>query len=110
MTTSDIAEIGVDQLAAALDEGAPLLDVRMPDEYEGGHVPGALLVPLPELQQRLADVPVGDPLYVICRSGMRSMNACKVLAEGGRSVVNVAGGTLAWIEAGRPVATGPEPG
>lgn len=104
-------EIDVEALAGLLTAGpVPLLDVRMPDEYEEGHVPGAVLVPLPELPDRLADVPEGDVLYVICRSGARSAKAVELLAATGRDVANVAGGTLDWVESGRDVATGPEPG
>jgi rhodanese-related sulfurtransferase len=110
VTTPSIPEVHVDALASALDAGAAVLDVRMPDEYEESHVPGAVLVPLPELPDRLADIPEGEPLYVICRSGARSMSACELLAADGHSVANVAGGTLAWIESGRPVAIGAEPG
>lgn len=110
MTTPPIPEVHVDVLAGALDTGATVLDVRMPDEYEESHVPGAVLIPLPELPDRLADAPDGDPLYVICRSGARSRSACELLVAAGRSVANVGGGTLAWIESGRPVAIGAEPG
>jgi rhodanese-related sulfurtransferase len=103
----DIAEIGVNELAQAMADGsAVLIDVRETDEYVAGHVPGALLVPLGAVPDQ-AGVFTGDPTYVICRSGARSMRACEFLAEQGRSVVNVAGGTLAWIEAGFEVETGP---
>jgi rhodanese-related sulfurtransferase len=47
---------------------------------------------------------------VICRSGARSLKACEFLVGTGRTAVNVGGGTMAWVEAGHPVATGPEPG
>lgn len=105
-----IAEIHVDELAPLRAEGAVVVDVRMPDEYEEAHVPGARLVPLPELPERRDEVPADTTVYVICRSGARSMKACELLVADGRDVVNVAGGTLAWIEAGHPVATGAEPG
>ncbi len=110
MSIPPIPQVHVDVLAGALAEGAAVLDVRMPDEYEESHVPGALLVPLPELPERVAEVPDGDPLYVICRSGARSKSACELLVGHGRTVANVSGGTLAWIESGRPVAIGAEPG
>lgn len=105
-----VPQVTVDELASAMARGAVLMDVRMPDEYEDAHVPGAVLVPLPELGHRLAEVPEGSPLYVICRSGARSQSACEALAGAGRAVANVTGGTLAWLESGRPVATGPAPG
>ena len=104
-------EIDVEALAGLLAAGeVALLDVRMPDEYEEAHVPGAVLVPLPELPDRLADVPRGDVLYVICKSGGRSAKAVELLVAGGVDAANVAGGTMAWIDSGRDVATGSEPG
>jgi len=104
-------EIDVDALAGLLQGGpVPLLDVRMPDEYEEAHVPGAVLVPLPELPDRLADVPPGEVVYVICRSGARSAKAVEILVAAGLDAANVAGGTMAWLDTGRDVATGPGPG
>ncbi len=104
-------EIDVDVLAGLLDGGpVPLLDVRMPDEYEEAHVPGAVLVPLPELPDRLADVPQGEVVYVICRSGARSAKAVEILVASGLDAANVAGGTMAWVDTGRDVATGSGPG
>jgi rhodanese-related sulfurtransferase len=104
-------EIDVTPHAGLLTGGAvPLLDVRMPDEYEEAHVPGAVLVPLPELPDRLADVPQGDVVYVICRSGARSAKAVEILVAAGLDAANVAGGTMAWVDSGRDVATGSEPG
>jgi len=86
-----------------------LLDVRTPDEYTGdGHVPGAVLVPLQQLQQSgVASVPFAkeDEIYVICRSGRRSAAAATILASAGyKNVINVEGGTSGWIASGNPVA------
>ena len=104
-------EIDVTALAGLLTAGAvPLLDVRMPDEYEEAHVPGAVLVPLPELPDRLADVPQGDVVYVICRSGARSAPAVEIRGAAGLAAATVAGGTMDWVDSGRDVATGSEPG
>lgn len=100
----DIAEL------VSMHPVAVILDVREPDEYQEAHVPGALLIPLGQLIDRLHEVPDANPLVVICRSGARSLHACVQLAEGGRDVVNVTGGTLAWIAAGHEVATGMERG
>jgi rhodanese-related sulfurtransferase len=106
----DIPQIDVAELEARLADGATVLDVRNPDEYENGHVAGAVLIPLPELPDRLDEVPSGDPLLVICQAGARSQRACELLAEEGRSVANVIGGTGEWIESGRPVTPGSDPG
>ena len=105
----DIPQIDVATLAEAHAAGATVLDVRNPDEYEAGHVPGAQLIPLPELVARVDEVPAGDPLYVICAVGGRSQKACEHLAGTGRTVANVAGGTKAWIEAGHDVTSGSRP-
>lgn len=105
-----ITEISVDELASLLDSGAPVIDVRMPDEYEEAHVAGAVLVPLPELPERLGQIPDETRSYVICKMGGRSMKACEFLETQGYDVVNVAGGTQAWIESGRPTVSGAERG
>ncbi len=101
-------EIDVTALAA-LGDDAVVLDVREPDEYTGGHVPGAVLIPLGEVVERFDEVPQGDPLYVICHSGGRSARAAAWLEQQGVEAVNVAGGTSAWIAAGQPVVTGDRP-
>ena len=102
----DVPEIDVETLAARLDQGGYLLDVRQPDEYAEAHVPGALLLPLGLVQERAAEVPADRTVLVICRSGARSLRAAEFLRAHGVDAVNVAGGTQAWIDAGRPVATG----
>jgi rhodanese-related sulfurtransferase len=103
-------EIDVEELAERLAEGVVVIDVREADEYDSGHVPGALFVPLSELEQRVDEVPSGEPVLVICKSGGRSMRACNFLAPLGRDVTNIAGGTMAWIDSGRDVVTGMERG
>jgi rhodanese-related sulfurtransferase len=105
MADEALPEVDVHALAEARDAGAVLLDVRRPEEYESGHVPGAVLVPLDLLPDSLDEVPDGE-LYVICRSGARSAAAVKFLVGTGRAATNVAGGTLAWIDAGFAVDTG----
>lgn len=101
-----IEEINVDELADRLDAGAALIDVREPDEYDEARVPGARLIPLATVPDELDAFTAADPVYVICKSGGRSMKACEYAADHGASVVNVAGGTMAWIAAGKPVDSG----
>lgn len=103
-------EIDVDELARRLDGGAVVVDVREPAEYVDGHVPSATLVPLGELADRVDEVPSDTTVLVVCKVGGRSARACEFLSGLGRDVVNVAGGTLAWIEAGLPVVVGDQPG
>src|SRR4051794_35651736 len=107
---SEIPEIDVDEMADRMATGAVVVDVREPDEYEAGHVPGALLVPLSDLADRVDDVPSGQPVLLICKSGGRSMRAAEYLTTFGRDVTNVAGGTMAWMHSGRDVVEGTERG
>ena len=84
-----------------------LLDVREPNEFETVRAPGAVLLPTSEFASRLADVPQGRPLLVICHMGSRSAAVTGLLTRTGRSdVVNVAGGMDAWERAGLPVRKG----
>jgi rhodanese-related sulfurtransferase len=100
-------EVGFDDLAAALEAGAPVIDVRNPDEYEQVRVPGVRLIPLPELGQRVEEVPQGERVYVICAAGGRSLAAATALNQAGLDAVSVAGGTNGWAAEGRPVESGP---
>ncbi|MFB7368448.1 rhodanese-like domain-containing protein [Streptomyces sp. NPDC056222] len=88
------------------DRTAALLDVREADEYQAGHAPGALHVPLSRLAAAGADTPGsrdGHSLVLICRSGKRSRQAARLLAERGVEAVDVTGGMIAWAEEGLPV-------
>lgn len=76
-----------------------LVDVRQPEEYRDGHIPGAFLLPLPELQQDPARLPEGGELIFYCRSGARSMAAATLASDtikAGRPVHNLTGGITAW--------------
>ena len=109
MIDDAVPEVDVASLARALEAGAPLVDVRTEDEYVGGHVPGAVLLPLHELGERHTELPAGGEVYVICHVGSRSAAAVAALNRAGYRTVNVAGGTAAWLEAGYPVVEGPDP-
>lgn len=101
-----IPEIDQDAFAARLAEGDVLvIDVREPREYGAGHVPGARNVPLSRLAAIAADLPRDRPVHVICQSGNRSARATEQLRAAGVDATDVAGGTTAWVRAGRPVET-----
>lgn len=102
-------EVTQDAFVAAHASGAPVVDVRSPEEYVAGHVPGAVNIPLEQVEARRAEFSAASPMHVICQSGGRSMKASEVLAAAGVPALSVAGGTKAWIDAGRPVATGSSP-
>jgi rhodanese-related sulfurtransferase len=105
----EVPEIDVAELARVRAGGAVLIDVREPDEYTAAHVPGATLVPLATVPDRLDEVPTEGPVYVICAKGARSLRAAEFYRAQGIDAINVAGGTTAWVEAGQPTSTGLEP-
>ena len=99
-----IRETTIDDFSAARDAGhVTLIDVRNPDEFAAGHIPGAALIPLPELAGRLDEVPTDREIHVVCQSGARSAQATELLTEAGVDAVSVSGGTKAWISSGREV-------
>lgn len=104
-------EVDVDQLERARAEGTPLIDCREPDEYVAGHVPGAVLIPMSQFVERAGEVPSDRQVYVICGVGGRSLKVVEWLRrQGYGEAFSVAGGTKAWVESGRPVVEGDEPG
>ena len=92
--------IACDELYRKLVMGEPvvILDVRTESEFDERHVPGSMLVPLHQLEQRIAEVPnSGTPVAVLCEHGLRGVSACGFLAEHGFGpLYNVEGGLAAW--------------
>lgn len=82
-----------------------LVDVRTPEEFQAGHVPGARNIPLDQVENRATELDSfkGGPVYLICETGGRSARASHLLATRGYSAVNIQGGTYAWREAGLPL-------
>ncbi len=88
-----------------------LIDVREQEEFEGilGHIEGAQLIPLAELEARIGDLGREQPVVTVCRSGARSAQAVALLTRAGlRNVANMAGGMLRWRALGLPVTGGQE--
>ena len=104
-----IAEVSVDELESKLAAGALLIDVREIGEYQSGHLPGAIHVALGTVPDSIDSFRGDGPAYVVCRSGARSMRACEFLADHDITAINVAGGTLAWIQTGRTTVLGDSP-
>lgn len=76
-----------------------LLDVREPDEYESARITGSILIPLGQVTARAAEIPKDKPVFVHCRSGMRSAKAVAALQELGYTQVwSVSGGIFAWAK------------
>ena len=97
------AEINVDEAYKFVEEGAFLLDVRTPEEWDDFHAPQATLIPLDELASRVDEVPTDRDVVVICRSGNRSqVGRDTLLAAGHPSATSVDGGMNAWAAAGYP--------
>lgn len=94
---------GITDLKKALDEGGVVIDVREAYEYEGGHVPGAIHIPMATVPLRVTEFPTQAPAYVICESGARSWQVCAFLERQGIAAINVEGGTGAWLAHGLPV-------
>lgn len=103
-TPSDAApaEVDVAWLAANRASVLVLVDVRTPAEFAGGHVPGAVNMPLSDLETRMDELDPSTDVHVICQSGGRSSRAAEMLRARGFTAVNVAGGTGAWTAAGHP--------
>lgn len=100
-----VPEVDAAEAHALVGAGALLLDVREPDEWQAGHAPGALHVPLGLLDLRRDAVAPGARVVAVCRSGGRSAKATELLRAWGFDAVNLAGGMQAWAAAGLPVVT-----
>jgi len=106
-TPGRVLEVDVQQLADELRaEDVTLIDVREAHEFEQVRVPGAKLIPLAQVPDRVSEFPATGRVLVICKSGGRSMAACEFLRPLGIDAVNVAGGTMAWAAAGHPTNAG----
>lgn len=82
---------------------AAILDVREDDEFTLGRAAGALHIPLGQLPDRIEELDPDTDYYVICRTGGRSMRAADFMVARGYCAINVAGGSGAWLESGRPM-------
>ncbi|MER5252413.1 MULTISPECIES: rhodanese-like domain-containing protein [unclassified Streptomyces] len=94
------------QARRAVEDGSALLaDVREENEFGAGHAPGATLWPLSRLARGAAPPGPDDGrgLVLICRSGNRSQQAVRLLAERGVTAVDVIGGMVDWADQGLPV-------
>ena len=99
----EVDDITPEEAAALIAGGALLVDVREQEEWDAGHVEGALHFPLSTLPARWQELPDADRTVFVCRSGGRSMAAAEAFAAAGRAgCANLAGGVQAWAAAGRP--------
>jgi rhodanese-related sulfurtransferase len=99
-----VNEITTSELAA-LGSTATIIDVREQNEWDEGRIGGSTLIPMSQFVDRLGELPTGDTLYILCRSGARSGRVTEYLEQQGIDAVNVAGGIMAWQADGRPIET-----
>jgi rhodanese-related sulfurtransferase len=98
-------EITADDAARRFEAGEILLiDVREPDEWDAGHIPGDVQhIPLAELTQQASAIGQDKPVVFQCHSGARSLMAAQAFRASGFDAYSLAGGLVAWHEAGHPV-------
>lgn len=80
-----------------------LVDVRTPEEFRSGHIPGAINIELDNLAQRLAEIPQDKPAILYCRSGRRSQMGAAILAQSGYTEIANLGGIVEWQHKGLPI-------
>ena len=95
--------ITVAALHAQPPSQAQLIDVRSPSEFASGHIPGAVNIPLDQIESRLADLSSATPIVLICQMGKRARMAAGLLEPCQLHLSVLEGGTSAWIQAGFPI-------
>ncbi|MCP2237270.1 ArsR/SmtB family transcription factor [Prauserella halophila] len=106
LDTENIRTVGREELLRAAEEGRALvLDVRPVEEYRGGHVPGAVSIPLAELAERLAEIPPDVEVVAYCRGRycVLSYDAVRLLQDRGHDAALLEDGILEWRRDGMPV-------
>lgn len=99
------ASISVVELQHQLPGQAQLVDVRSASEFAAGHIPGAMNIPMDQIETRLDDLRPDTPLVLICQAGKRARMTAGLLEPCQRQMSVLEGGTSAWIQAGLPVVT-----
>jgi rhodanese-related sulfurtransferase len=84
---------------------AQLIDVRSGSEFASGHIPGAVNIPMDQIEARLDDLRPGVPIVLVCQTGKRARITADLLKPCQRQISVLEGGTSAWIQAGLPVVT-----
>jgi len=104
-TIEEIRPISPEEVNEIIKNGEDylILDVRSKEEYDPGHLEGAMLFPVSELEDRLDELPVDKPIIVYCKSGGRSRTAANILVENGLTQVYDMGGINSWTAEGYPV-------
>ena len=97
-------EISVEEAQQMYQDGGFLLDVRTQQEWDEFHIPNTTLIPLNELESRLAELPENKEIVVVCRSGNRSQSGRDILLNNGfERATSMAGGVTEWRSKGYPI-------
>lgn len=105
-TTSGLVEMSPQQARPGIEAAySQFIDVRTPEEYAAGHANRTRNIPLDQLPEKLSDLEKAEPVYLICKSGVRSKKAAQILVDNGfKQAISINGGTDAWEAAGLPMA------
>ncbi|MFI8569125.1 rhodanese-like domain-containing protein [Rhodococcus sp. NPDC078407] len=95
--------VTVDRLPVPFPTTAVLLDVREDDEWQAGHAPDAVHIPMGDIPSRAGEIDNQAEVYVVCKAGGRSARVVEYLNRVGFDAINVDGGMLDWHAAGRPI-------
>jgi len=104
--TTDVSDLTPAEAAVRLreEDGWQVVDVRTPEERPDGVIEGDVLIPLAELSTRAGEIDPSRPSLIYCRTGNRSSMAVAALRAAGYDAHNLAGGMVAWLQAGLPTA------
>ena len=98
-------EVDLERAKALIESGVAIVDVREQRQFDEGHVPGAVHLPLNDILMDASRLPAGDILFV-CNVGITSRVASEMAtASGGGQYYNMSDGTQGWVAAGNPVNT-----
>ena len=96
MSAEKVEDVSAEDGRQLVEDGGFLLDVREADEWQAGHAPEAVWVPMGEVQARVDEIPRDRRIVAICRVGGRSRVVAEALLEAGYDAVNLDGGMRAW--------------
>ena len=99
----DVPTVEVAQVPDPLPDTLTVLDVREPIEWQHGRIEGAVHVPMAQVPGRTAELPADGQVLVVCKVGGRSAHVTAFLQQQGFDAVNLAGGLIEWVAAGRPL-------
>ena len=98
-----LEHVTADEARELSNTGTLLIDVREQWEWDAGHAPNAVHIPMSVFGEHVDELPEDAPVLVICHSGARSLSVATALSEAGFHPVNVLGGMTAWEQSGGPV-------